>query len=85
MPLVRIAKVKPLDGRRVELTLTTREVVQRELGHVLIGPVFDAIRCNDEQFRQVKVEDGSLVWPGGADLCPDVVIRGGPPAEDPAI
>jgi hypothetical protein len=84
MPLVRIADVKPLDGRRVEMTLTTGEVVQRELGHLLIGPVFDEIRGDDEQFRQVKAEDGSLVWPGGVDLCPDVVIWGGLPPESTA-
>jgi hypothetical protein len=82
MALVRISMVKPLEEFRVELTLTTGEVVQRDLGPLLRGPVFDAIRTDPEQFRKVQAQDGTLAWPGGADLCPDVIIWGGlPPAE----
>ena len=65
----------------MELQLTIGEVVQRDLEGLLKGPVFDLIRTDAEQFRQVRVEGGTLVWPNGADLCPDVVIWGGlPPA-----
>jgi hypothetical protein len=84
MTLVRISSVKPLNGFNVELTLTTGEVVQRDLRPLLNGPVFDPIRMDEEQFRQVRAEDGTLVWPGGADLCPDVVIWGGLPPADSA-
>lgn len=82
MPLVRIASVNPLAGFQVELTLTTGEIIQRDLLPLLAGPVFDSIRTNEAQFRQVRAEDGTLVWPGGADLCPDVVIWGGLPPAD---
>jgi hypothetical protein len=84
MALIRIATVKPLNEFRVELTLTTGEVVQRDLHALLAGPIFDSIRTDEEQFRQVRVEAGTLVWPGGADLCPDVVIWGGLPPIDSA-
>jgi hypothetical protein len=84
MPLVRISNVKPLDEFRVEIILTTGEVVQRDLRPLLNGPVFDFIRTHEEHFRQVRAEQGSLVWPGGADLCPDVVIWGGLPPTDSA-
>lgn len=82
MSLVRIADVKPLNENEVELTLTTGEVVRRDLRPLLNGPVFAAIREDEEQFRKVQVAGGSLVWPGGADLCPDVVIWGGMPPAD---
>jgi len=82
MPLVRISNVKSLKEFHVEITLTTGEVVQRDLRLLLNGPVFDAIRTGEEQFRQVRAEDGTLVWPGGVDLCPDVVIWGGLPPAD---
>lgn len=26
-----------------------------------------------EKFREVTVQDGTLVWPGGADICPTVL------------
>jgi hypothetical protein len=82
MALIRIANVKPLDEFRVEITLTTGEVAQRDLRSLLNGPVFDLIREDKEYFRQVRAQDGTLVWPDGADLCPDAVIWGGLPPAD---
>ena len=82
MALVRISSVKPLDEFQVEITLTTGEVVRRDLGPLLNGPVLGLIRNDAAQFSQVRVEDGALVWPGGVDLCPDVVIWGGLPPAD---
>lgn len=79
MALVRISSVKPLDNFQLEITLTTGEVVRRDVGPLLNGPVFDSIRTDIEQFRQVRADEGALVWPGGVDLCPDVVIWGGMP------
>ncbi len=82
MALIRIAKVKPLEGFCVELTLTTGEVVRRDLQPFLNGPVFDLIRNNAEQFRSMRAQDGTLVWPNGADVCPDALIWGGLPPAD---
>jgi hypothetical protein len=84
MKLVRIQRAKPLDGCRVELTLTDGSVVERDLRPLLAGPIFDDIRNDETRFRQLRVEAGTLVWPGGADLCPDVVIWGGLPPADAA-
>ncbi len=49
---------------------------------LLEGPAFEAIRNDDNLFAQVRVdpEFGTLVWPSGADLCPDVLIQNRPPA-----
>jgi hypothetical protein len=82
MRLSRIAEVKPLEGFEVELTLTTGEVVRRDLQPLLEGPIFDSIRSDEHQFRQIQAQGGTLVWPNGADLCPDVVIWGGLPPLD---
>ena len=83
MALIRIAKAEPLEGYNVELTLTSGEVIQRDLRHFLSGPVFDLIRHDEQQFRQLRAESGTLVWPNGADLCPDVVIWDGLPPSSP--
>jgi hypothetical protein len=82
MTLVRIQDAAPLEGFRVRLKLTDGRIVERDLEELLTGPVFAGLRGNPERFREFRVEGGTLVWPGGADLCPDVLIWGGlPPAE----
>jgi len=78
----RVASVRVLGERRVEITLTNGETRQLDLAPLLVGPIFDAIREDDCLFAQVAVdpEFGSLVWPSGADLCPDVLIHARRPA-----
>jgi hypothetical protein len=81
MTLVRIQEAAPLDGYRIRLSLTDGRVIERDLAEHLTGPVFADIRSIPERFQEFRVEAGTLVWPGGADLCPDVLIWGGlPPA-----
>jgi hypothetical protein len=82
MNLVRIHEAAPLDGYHVRLKLTDGRVIERDLAEHLTGPVFADIRSSPERFREVRVEAGALVWPGGADLCPDVLIWGGLPPAD---
>jgi hypothetical protein len=84
MRLVRIREAKPLDDYRVQLTLTDGRVVERDLGPMLVGPVFEEILNDRGRFREMRVEGGTLVWPSGADLCPDVLIWGGLPPTDAA-
>ena len=91
MSLVRIRDVRALEGWRGRLTLTDGEVIERDLSELLVGPIFESIRSDPARFREVRAESGTLVWPNGADLCPDVVIWGGappieglrPPTSDP--
>ena len=82
MTLVRIQEAAPLDGYRVRLRLTDGRVMERDLAEYLTGPVFADIRSSPERFREFRVEGGTLVWPDGADLCPDVLIWGGLPPAD---
>ncbi len=50
----------------------------RDLDPYLHGPVFAAIRSDPKAFAAVKVdtEAGTIVWPNGADLAPDVLYEG---------
>jgi len=82
MNLARIQEAAPLDGYRVRLKLTDGRVIERDLGEHLMGPIFADIRSSPERFREFRVEAGILEWPGGADLCPDVLIWGGAPPAD---
>jgi hypothetical protein len=82
MPLIRIATATALAGQRLRLGLTDGTTVEREVGPLLTGPVFKDVRENPQLFSEVRVEGGTVAWPNGADLCPDVLIWGGPPPAD---
>jgi hypothetical protein len=81
MSLIRIANVVPLEGFRLRLTLTDGSVVERDVECLLNGPVFDELRSRPAAFRTTRIEGGTVAWPNGADLDPDVLIWGGPPPE----
>jgi Protein of unknown function (DUF2442) len=82
MTLLRICEVKVLEGFKLRLRLADGAVIERDVSRLLVGPVFEPIRDNLSVFAKVRVEGGTLVWPNGADLCPDVLIWGGPPPEE---
>ncbi len=76
--MLRIQQAIPLSGYQLRLTLTDGSVLERDVGPLLRGPVFEPIRRDPELFRKVKVERGTLCWPGDVDLCPDTVLWNGP-------
>ena len=82
MRLIRVRDASALGGHRLRLQLTTGQVVERDLSDVLTGPIFEPLRTDERMFHDVQVEGGTVVWPNGADICPDVLIWGGPPPED---
>lgn len=78
--LVRIESVEPLNVYGLRLWFnngTTRDV---NLDSELWGPVFEPLR-DPAVFRQVSVDHelGTIMWPNGANLDPDV-LRGCHPA-----
>ncbi len=84
--MIEIAAVEPLEGRAVRLTLSDGEVVVRDLGDLLQGPLFEPIAVDDKLFRQVHVGYGTLVWPGAIDIAPETLIWDGPaPADESAL
>ena len=79
MSFVRVHEVVPLEGFRLRLTLSDGSVIERDVSTLLGGPIFEPIRNDPALFCAVRAEAGTVVWPNGADLCPDVLIWGGPP------
>jgi hypothetical protein len=83
--MLRIKEATPLGGYRLRLRLTDGSTLERDVGALLSGPVFDAVRNNPELFSQVRVHHGTLWWPGDLDLCPDVVLGNAPPDDSNAV
>jgi len=82
--MLEIRAVTPLAGRSVRLTLTDGTVVDRDLSDLLDGPVFEPIVADDDLFRRVRVDYGTLAWPGDVDIAPETLIWNGPYPEDEA-
>lgn len=82
MSLLRVRDVVPLEPYRVRLTLTDGSVIERDLSGLLVGGVLEAVCRDGALFGAVAVKGGTLVWPNGADLCPDVLIWGGFPPDE---
>jgi hypothetical protein len=80
--MTRIRGVEALDGFRVRLSLTDGSTREVDLGPLLNGPVFEPIRKDPAVFRSVRVDSelGTIVWPNGADIDPDVLVLGRTPA-----
>lgn len=74
--MLRIATVQPLDRYRVSLTLTDHSKRIVDLAPHLQGDMFQPLREDPSLFRAVSVTHGTLSWPTGQDLDPDVLLGG---------
>ena len=81
MSLTRVQEAAALPGHRLRLVLTDGKVLERDVRDLLNGEVFEPLLRDPGLFSAVTVRDGTVAWPNGADLCPDVLIWGGPPPE----
>jgi hypothetical protein len=73
-----ITQAEPLDGRWIRVTFGDGAVHEIDLAGLLqAGGVFASIRDDRELFHAIAVnrEFGTIEWPGGIDLDPDV-LRG---------
>lgn len=73
--MVDITDVDVIHDRVVRLRFSDRTERIVDLAPLLWGPAFEAIAEDDELFAQVEVdpETGTIAWPNGADLDPDVL------------
>ena len=80
LPRVRSAEV--MDGFVVALVFDDGSERTVDLEPFLRGPVFDEIRAESAQFRELRVDPelGTIVWPNGADIDPDVLYGSAQPA-----
>jgi hypothetical protein len=71
----RIRAVEPLHGFVLRLGFDDGTVREVDLESELWGPVFDPLRRDPQLFQQVSVDEelGTIVWPNGADMDPDVL------------
>lgn len=80
--MVRIQTVIPLVGFSLRVTFTDGTTRVVDMTPYLEGPIFEPLRRDVSLFRSVVVdrELGTLVWPNGADICPDLLYEGITPA-----
>ena len=76
MFLIDVTAVQPLDKHQLALTFADglQAVVDMDRVITHYSGIFAAL-MDDDYFRQVQVnpELGTIVWPNGADVCPDVL------------
>ena len=81
--MAEITEVRVLEYRTVRLTFVDGSTRVVDLAPFLWGPVFAEIATDDALFAQVSVDTelGTIGWPNGADLDPDVLHGDYEPAE----
>ena len=87
--MVRVKQVTPLEGFVVRLSFTDGSQREIDLEPFLHGPIFEPMRTDRDDFLKVTVDSraGTIVWPNGADIDPDVLYLGLQPAwrESPPV
>ena len=80
--MIRVKQVMPLDGFVVRLSFTDDTQRDVDLEPFLHGPIFEPMRRERDEFLKVTVDSraGTIVWPNGADIDPDVLYLGLQPA-----
>ncbi len=73
--MVWITSVEPKERFKLWLEFNTGERKLVDIEKYLRGPVFQPVRDDPAFFDLVKVDDelGTVVWPNGADIDPDVL------------
>lgn len=79
--LIRVKSVQVLEDWQVRVWFTNGE--QRTidlLPYIGSGPIFEPVRNDYSFFQAMRVDGGTVVWPNGADIDPDVLYYGGTPS-----
>lgn len=80
--MIRVTEVEALDGFSLRLGFNDGSERVVDLESELWGPVFEPLKADPGLFRQVRLDDeiGTIVWPNGADMDPDVLHGSQQPA-----
>jgi len=78
--LVRVQSVEPQEGFKVTIRFTDGSCREVDLAPYLRGPIFEPIKSDPALFGSMQVEEGTIAWPNGADIDPDVLYYGLTPA-----
>ena len=68
----RVSEVTVLERKRLRLRFENGEQGIYDCSGLLDFGVFQELR-DEAYFRQVKVLDGTVVWPNEQDICPDTL------------
>lgn len=75
-PRVRVCAATPSSGFKAMVKFDNGTQMEIDLEPYLHGPIFEPIRDNSVLFRSMKIEGGTIAWPGGCDIDPDVLYYG---------
>jgi hypothetical protein len=80
--MIWIKAVTVLDKFQVQLEFSDGLRKTVDLEPLLRGPIFEPLRTSQDLFRAVRVDEelGTIVWPNGADMDPDVLYGSHVPA-----
>ncbi len=79
-PRVRVRAVTPLVGFKALVVFDNNTQKDIDLEPYLHGPVFEPIRNDPAVFCSMMIAGGTIAWPNGADIDPDVLYYGLKPA-----
>jgi hypothetical protein len=84
-PIPVVTEVEVLHDFVLGVTFDDGTVGEVDLLPHLWGPVFEPLRDDPELFAQVHVdeEEGTIVWPNGADIAPETLYRESAAARTP--
>jgi len=71
--LVRVQNAAVVEGHTVHIEFEDGSTKQVDLTPLMHGPIFDELLNNPELFQQIVIRGGTLSWPNGADIDPDVL------------
>jgi len=78
--LIRVQSIEPLEMPLMRVYFRNGEQRVIDLTpYIASGPIFEPVRNDPTFFRSARVEGGTIAWPNGADIDPDVLYHAGPP------
>jgi hypothetical protein len=81
MHLINIVNVEYSEAYKLNLKFSNGEWRTIDLEPELLGPVFGPLKDDITLFKQVKVDYGTIIWPGDIDLAPEFLYEKSQPLD----